>query len=71
MIRNLYEKFTNNAGREMFRVSEKEYDNKLLKQCKKLKESTLNSTSFYNNFFKVFGQTSKQNSKIFSKLKHE
>lgn len=71
MIRHLFEKFSNDSGREMFRVSEKKYDSKITEKCKKFTNDSLNNPRLYNSFLNSFSQNSKQNSKIFSKLKHE
>lgn len=71
MQKYMEEKYMDKNSRNLFDSFEKKYDSKILQKIKSFTSENLKSNSIYNSIFKNISVTTNQNSKIFSKLKHE
>ena len=67
----MQQNFSESETKKVFEDSENQYDKKIQNTFSKINQKNLNNNDLYTNFFKRFAQISKENSKIFSKLKHE
>jgi len=71
MHKYLEEKFMDSDSGDLFKMFEKKYNKKILEKIKKFKPENLESNDIFNCLFKDVSETTKENSKLFSKLKHE
>ena len=71
MLSSFQEKFKNPKAKKVFDNYEEKYNEKILEKIKKFNEKNLEENDIYDNFFKDIALKAKENSKIFSKLKHE
>ena len=71
MNQNIFNKFTNETTKKVFDNYEKIYNKKILDKFNIFNSSTLENSKLFNDFFFLYEETCKNNSKIFSKLKHE
>lgn len=71
MLNFLKDKFTDPESKNLFKDSEKRYNQKIMEKFLKVTPENVDNPDLYNSFFKSFAAVSKENSKLFSKLKHE
>ena len=71
MQRYIEEKFMDNKAKDIFKIFEKKYNKKILEKVKKFNPENLESNNIFNCIFKDVSDKTKENAKIFSKLKHE
>jgi Fe-S cluster assembly ATPase SufC len=71
MQRNIEEKFSEKESREIFQHFEMKYNSKILDKINKFSPDVLDSNDVFNTLFKNVGEKAKENSKLYSKLKHE
>ena len=71
MQKNIEEKFSDKESREIFKHFENKYDQKILDKINKFTPDSLETNDLFNIIFKSMGDKAKENSKLFSKLKHE
>ena len=71
MQKYMEEKFSDSNGRRLFEDFERKYDSKILQKIGKFTAENLESNDMFNVLFKNLSEKAKENSKIFSKLKHE
>ena len=71
MQKYMEEKFSDEDSKELFKDFEARYNAKILDKIKKFTPEALETNDMFNMLFKNIGEKAKDNSKLFSKLKHE